>query len=110
MLFRSELTYVKPEQKVTVDVDTYPGERWAGRVDSISPASASSFSLLPAENTTGNWVKVVQRIPMRIIVDNAAGKPPLRVGMSVEVNVDTGHARGFPNFLTDLFGSGAEHD
>jgi membrane fusion protein, multidrug efflux system len=106
----TELTYVKPEQKVTVDVDTYPGERWAGRVDSISPASASSFSLLPAENTTGNWVKVVQRIPMRIIVDNAAGKPPLRVGMSVEVNVDTGHARGFPNFLTDLFGSGAEHD
>jgi membrane fusion protein (multidrug efflux system) len=104
------LTYVKPEQKVTVDVDTYPGERWAGRVDSISPASASSFSLLPAENTSGNWVKVVQRIPMRILVNNAPGKPPLRVGMSVEVNVDTGHARGFPNFLTDLFGSGAEHD
>jgi len=103
----TELTYVKPEQKVTVDVDTYPGERWAGRVDSISPASASSFSLLPAENTSGNWVKVVQRIPMRIIVNNAPGKPPLRVGMSVEVNVDTGHARGFPSFLTDLFGSGS---
>jgi membrane fusion protein (multidrug efflux system) len=101
----TELTYVKPEQKVTVDVDTYPGERWAGTVDSISPASASSFSLLPAENTSGNWVKVVQRIPMRILVKNAPGKPPLRVGMSVEVNVDTGHARGFPNFITDLFGS-----
>lgn len=101
----TELTYVKPEQKVTVDVDTYPGERWAGRVDSISPASASSFSLLPAENTSGNWVKVVQRIPMRILVKNAPGKPPLRVGMSVEVNVDTGHARGFPGFITDLFGS-----
>jgi membrane fusion protein, multidrug efflux system len=103
----TELTYVKPEQKVTVDVDTYPGERWAGRVDSISPASASSFSLLPAENTSGNWVKVVQRIPMRILVNSAPGKPPLRVGMSVEVNVDTGHARGFPSFLTDLFGSGS---
>jgi membrane fusion protein, multidrug efflux system len=101
----TELTYVKPEQKVTVDVDTYPGERWAGRVDSISPASASSFSLLPAENTSGNWVKVVQRIPMRILVNNAPGKPSLRVGMSVEVNVDTGHARGFPSFITDLFGS-----
>jgi membrane fusion protein (multidrug efflux system) len=101
----TELTYVKPGQKVTVDVDTYPGERWAGRVDSISPASASSFSLLPAENTSGNWVKVVQRIPMRILVNNAPGKPPLRVGMSVEVNVDTGHARGFPSFITDLFGS-----
>jgi membrane fusion protein (multidrug efflux system) len=103
----TELTYVKPEQKVTVDVDTYPGERWAGRVDSISPASASSFSLLPAENTSGNWVKVVQRIPMRILVNNAPGKPPLRVGMSVEVNVDTGHARGFPSFITDLLGSGS---
>jgi membrane fusion protein, multidrug efflux system len=101
----TELTYVKPGQKVTVDVDTYPGERWAGTVDSISPASASSFSLLPAENTSGNWVKVVQRIPMRVLVNNAPGKPPLRVGMSVEVNVDTGHARGFPSFITDLFES-----
>ena len=100
----TELTYVKPEQKVTVDVDTYPGVQWAGTVDSISPASASSFSLLPAENTSGNWVKVVQRIPMRILVSNAPGKPPLRVGMSVEVNVDTGHARGFPSFITDMFG------
>jgi membrane fusion protein (multidrug efflux system) len=103
----TELTYVKPGQKVTVDVDTYPGERWAGTVDSISPASASSFSLLPAENTSGNWVKVVQRIPMRVSVSNVPGKPPLRVGMSVEVNVDTGHARGFPSFITDLFGPGS---
>jgi len=103
----TELTYVNPGQKVTVDVDTYPGERWAGTVDSISPASASSFSLLPAENTSGNWVKVVQRIPMRVSVSNVPGKPPLRVGMSVEVNVDTGHARGFPSFITDLFGSGS---
>jgi membrane fusion protein, multidrug efflux system len=103
----TELTYVKPRQKVTVDVDTYPGEQWTGTVDSISPASASSFSLLPAENTSGNWVKVVQRIPMRILVNNAPGKPPLRVGMSVEVNVDTGHARGFPSFITGLFGSGS---
>jgi membrane fusion protein (multidrug efflux system) len=105
----TELTYVKPGQEVTVDVDTYPGERWAGTVDSISPASAASFSLLPAENTSGNWVKVVQRIPMRVRVNNASGKPPLRVGMSVEVNVDTGHARGLPGFLTGLFGSGTEH-
>jgi membrane fusion protein, multidrug efflux system len=103
----TELTYVKAGQKVTVDVDTYPGERWAGTVDSISPASASSFSLLPAENTSGNWVKVVQRIPMRVLVNNVPDKPPLRVGMSVEVNVDTGHARGFPNFITDLFGAGS---
>src|SRR6266436_3167217 len=106
----TELTYVKTGQKVTVEVDTFPGQRWAGTVESISPASASSFSLLPAENTSGNWVKVVQRIPMRVRVHNAPGKPALRVGMSVEVSVDTGHERGLPSFITDLFGSSdSEH-
>jgi membrane fusion protein (multidrug efflux system) len=104
----TELTYVKPGQKVTVEVDTFPGQRWAGTVESISPASASSFSLLPAENTSGNWVKVVQRIPMRVRVSNAPGKPALRVGMSVEVSVDTGHARGLPSFITDLFATPSE--
>src|ERR1700730_6605289 len=106
----TELTYVKPGQKAVVEVDTYPGQRWTGTVDSISPASASSFSLLPAENTSGNWVKVVQRIPMRVSVTNVPGKPQLRVGMSVELSVDTGHERGLPSFLTGWFGSsGADH-
>src|ERR1700716_160596 len=99
----TELTYVKPGQKVTVEVDSFPGQRWAGTVDSISPASASSFSLLPAENTSGNWVKVVQRTPMRVSVTNAAGKPQLRAGMSVELSVETAHERGFPGFLTGWF-------
>jgi membrane fusion protein, multidrug efflux system len=101
----TELTYVKPGQKAVVEVDSYPGQQWTGTVDSISPASASSFSLLPAENTSGNWVKVVQRIPMRVSVANAPGKPQLRVGMSVELSVATGHERGFPSFLTGWFGS-----
>jgi membrane fusion protein, multidrug efflux system len=101
----TELTYVKPGQKAMVAVDSYPGQQWTGTVDSISPASASSFSLLPAENTSGNWVKVVQRIPMRVSVTNAPGKPQLRVGMSVELNVETGHERGLPSFLTGWFGS-----
>lgn len=106
----TELTYVKPGQKAVVEVDTYPGQRWTGTVDSISPASASSFSLLPAENTSGNWVKVVQRIPMRVSVTNVPGKPQLRVGMSVELSVDTGHERGLPSFLSGWFGlSGAGH-
>jgi membrane fusion protein, multidrug efflux system len=106
----TELTYVKPGQKAMVEVDTYPGQHWTGAVDSISPASASSFSLLPAENTSGNWVKVVQRIPMRVSVTNVPGKPPLRVGMSVELSVETGHERGLPSFLTGWFGpSGAGH-
>src|SRR6266481_5176943 len=106
----TELTYVKPGQKAMVEVDSYPGQQWTGTVDSISPASASSFSLLPAENTSGNWVKVVQRIPMRVSVTNVPGKPQLRVGMSVELSVDTGHERGLPSFLTGWFGSsGADH-
>ncbi len=99
----TELTYVRPGQKATVEVDTYPGQQWTGTVDSISPASASSFSLLPAENTSGNWVKVVQRIPMRVSVANSPGKPQLRVGMSVELSVNTGHERGLPDFLTGWF-------
>jgi membrane fusion protein (multidrug efflux system) len=99
----TELTYVRPGQQATVEVDTYPGQQWTGTVDSISPASASSFSLLPAENTSGNWVKVVQRIPMRVSVANAPGKPQLRVGMSVELSVNTGHERGLPGFLTGWF-------
>jgi membrane fusion protein, multidrug efflux system len=105
----TELTYVRPGQKATIEVDTYPGQQWTGTVESISPASASSFSLLPAENSSGNWVKVVQRIPLRVRVDNTASKPPLRVGMSVELRIDTGHERGLPTFISALFGSsGAE--
>ncbi|RVA74160.1 efflux RND transporter periplasmic adaptor subunit, partial [Mesorhizobium sp. M7A.F.Ca.CA.001.11.2.1] len=100
----TELTYVRPGQTATISVDSYPGAVWHGRVASISPASSSSFSLLPAQNTTGNWVKVVQRIPMRVTVDDLQGKPPLRGGMSVVVGIDTGHARGLPDFVTELLG------
>jgi membrane fusion protein, multidrug efflux system len=93
----TELTYVQLGQPVTVTVDTYPSAEWHGAVESISPAAAQEFSLLPAQNSSGNWVKVVQRIPMRVRVDTSDRKlPPLRAGMSVEVQVDTGHARGLP--------------
>ncbi|WP_095083514.1 HlyD family secretion protein [Mesorhizobium sophorae] len=98
----TELTYVRPGQTATISVDSYPGSVWHGMVASISPASSSSFSLLPAQNTTGNWVKVVQRIPMRVTIDDLQGKPPLRGGMSAVVGIDTGHARGLPDFVTDL--------
>jgi membrane fusion protein, multidrug efflux system len=100
----TELTYVRDGQPATITVDTYPGVEWKGVVESISPASGSSFSLLPAQNTTGNWVKVVQRIPMRVRIEDMEGKPPLRVGMSVTVDVDTGHARGLPDFIARLLG------
>jgi membrane fusion protein, multidrug efflux system len=101
----TELTYVRPGQKAIVTVDTYPDAEWHGVVESISPAAAQEFSLLPAQNTSGNWVKVVQRVPMRVRLDNGdKNLPPLRAGMSVVVDVDTGHARGFPSFLRSLFG------
>ena len=90
----TELTYVRVGQPAVVKVDTYPGASWRGVVESISPAAAQEFSLLPAQNTSGNWVKVVQRIPMRIRVTPDPKLPPLRAGMSVVVEIDTGHARG----------------
>jgi membrane fusion protein (multidrug efflux system) len=100
----TELTYVRPGQKATISVDTYPDAEWHGVVESVSPAAAQEFSLLPAQNTSGNWVKVVQRVPMRIRIDTSdRNLPPLRAGMSVVVDVDTGHARGFPSFLRSLF-------
>jgi membrane fusion protein (multidrug efflux system) len=87
-----------------VTVDTYPDVEWRGTVESISPAAAQEFSLLPAQNTSGNWVKVVQRIPMRVRLDTSdKNRPALRAGMSVVVDVDTGHRRGLPQFLTALF-------
>ena len=95
----TELTWVKPGDHVDVTIDTYPGRTWPGVVESISPNSGSEFSVLPAQNTSGNWVKVVQRIPIRIRVDRHPGDPELRTGMSVEASIDTGHTRS----LADLF-------
>ncbi len=95
----TELTWVKPGDPVTVTVDTYPDRVWKGVVESIAPNSGSEFSILPAENTSGNWVKVVQRIPVRIRIIRKPGDPVLRAGMSVEADIDTGHVR----HLSDLF-------
>ena len=92
----TELTNVRPGQKATITVDTYPNLTWHGVVQTISPAAAQVFQLLPAQNTSGNWVKVVQRVPLRVSVEpGGRNMPPLRSGMSVVVQVDTGHARGF---------------
>lgn len=92
----TQLTYVRAGQPVTVRVDSYPGLRWQGSVESISPASSQQFALLPAENTSGNWVKVVQRIPLRVRLAPSGKLPTLRAGLSVEITVHTGHARGVP--------------
>jgi membrane fusion protein (multidrug efflux system) len=95
----TELTWVRPGDKAKIHVDTYPGKVWNGVVASISPASGSSFSILPAQNSSGNWVKVVQRIPLRVNITNGPKGLPLRNGMSAEVTIVTGHKRK----ISDLF-------
>jgi membrane fusion protein (multidrug efflux system) len=94
----TDLTCVKLGDPVRITVDTYPAHPWHGAVESIAPASASEFSVLPAQNSSGNWVKVVQRLPVRIKVDRVPGDPELRAGMSVEAEIQTTCSR----HLSDL--------
>jgi membrane fusion protein (multidrug efflux system) len=101
----TDLTYVCPGQPVEIRVDTYPDRAWHGRVESISQATGAEFSVIPAQNATGNWVKVIQRIPVRIAVEDVGSGPPLRTGMSTTVEIDTGHERHLPSLIS--FGSEA---
>ena len=86
----TQLTYMRPGQHASFTVSAYPDIHFTGTVISTSPGTGSSFSLLPPENSSGNWVKVVQRLPVRIAIDNQ-GQAPLAAGMSVAAEVDTGH-------------------
>jgi membrane fusion protein (multidrug efflux system) len=91
----SQLTHVEPGQKVTFTVDTYPGVTFNGWVESIMAGTGSAFALLPPENATGNYVKVVQRIPVKILIDRASDPQHLlRVGMSVVPTIYTGRSLG----------------
>jgi membrane fusion protein (multidrug efflux system) len=86
----TQLTDVRPGQSVNIEIDTFPGQIYHGRVDSIAPASGQEFALLPPDNATGNFTKVVQRIPVRIVLDpSAATSGLLRPGMSVQPSIDT---------------------
>jgi membrane fusion protein (multidrug efflux system) len=98
----TELTHVMPGQPVDIELDTYPGRTWRGSVESISQATGAEFSVIPAQNATGNWVKVAQRIPVRIAVQVAANDPELRVGMSAVVTIDTGYERPAPAIVRAL--------
>ena len=97
----TDLTHVSNGDPVSVTVDTYPGHTWRGHVDAVSRASDLAFSALPSENASSNWVKVVQRIPVRIKLDMKPGDPPLRAGMSVVVNIDTHHRRWYRTLFGD---------
>jgi membrane fusion protein, multidrug efflux system len=100
----TDLTYVAVGQSVDIQLDTYPDHHWQGRVQSISQATGAEFSVIPAQNATGNWVKVIQRIPVRIAIDTHPNDPQLRAGMSAVVDIDTKHRRGRPGFLSWLGG------
>ena len=91
----TQLTDVRVGQKATVEADIYPGFVYQGHVDSISMGTGAAFSLLPPENATGNWVKVVQRIPVKIVLEQEPPPDkPLRLGLSVEVAIDVSDTRG----------------
>ncbi len=98
----TELTLVRPGQQAIIKVDTYPDAECTGSVASISQATGAEFAVLPPQNASGNWVKVVQRIPVRIAVACREGDPPLRVGMSTTVEIDTGHSRSIGSLLAGL--------
>jgi membrane fusion protein, multidrug efflux system len=89
----TELTHMRPGQEATVEVDTYPGVEFHAKVASLSPGTGLTFSLLPPENATGNWVKVVQRLPVRLALDDVDPETPLHAGLSVTVEVDTHYRR-----------------
>jgi len=98
----TDLEFVRPGMPVRIELDTYPGHEWRGSVESISQATGAEFAVLPAQNATGNWVKVVQRIQVRIAIRTAAGDPPLRTGMSADVRIDTGQRSLLPGWLRGL--------
>jgi membrane fusion protein (multidrug efflux system) len=86
----THLARLKPGQAVRIEVDALPGQILAGRVESFSPASGAVFSLLPPENATGNFTKIVQRVPVRVALPDGAAAPDLlRPGLSVLVRIDT---------------------
>jgi membrane fusion protein, multidrug efflux system len=104
----TDLTYVREGNPARVTVDAYPDTSVAARVTTLAPASGSVFALLPPQNATGNWVKVVQRIPVRLSVDQALDHLALRAGMSVKISIDTGHQRSLRELwrdITSIFGA-----
>lgn len=98
-LKETQLTHVREGQSVAVAIDAYPDERWQGTVSGVSAGTGAVFSLLPAQNATGNWVKVVQRIPVRIAIVPRRDAPALRAGMSATVEIDSGYERALPGVV-----------
>ena len=99
----TELTHMRPGQTATIEIDTYPDVVYRAKVQSLSPGTGLTFSLLPAENATGNWVKVVQRLPVRLSFDRLDPDHPLAAGLSASVEVDTQWHRPMLDRVKRLF-------
>jgi membrane fusion protein, multidrug efflux system len=99
----TDITYLRPGQTVTLDVDAFPGQTLHGTVAAVSPGTGAQFAILPPQNASGNWVKVVQRVPVRIAFDPDQDTKNLRSGMSVRVEIDTGRSRSLGKLIGSLF-------
>ena len=101
-LKETQLTDVEIGQKANITVDAYPDRQFAATVESLAPATGAEFSLLPAQNASGNWVKVVQRIPVRLKIERSPDLPTLRAGMTVTVDIDTMRDRSLGVMIGEL--------
>lgn len=95
----TDFTYVALGQPVTIVVDAFPNHTFKGRITSLSPGTGAQFAILPPQNASGNWVKVVQRVPIRVSFDPDENTKKLRAGMSAYVSVDTGRSRSLATLL-----------
>ena len=100
----SDLTYVTQGLPATVTVDTYPDREWKGHVCSIAPGTGAQFAILPPQNASGNWVKVVQRVPLRFCFDADQDMTGLRAGLSTDISIDTGRTRTLQGLKESLVG------
>ncbi len=100
-----QLANVMVGQEATVEIDSYPGRIWRATVMSISPATGAEFSLLPAQNATGNWVKVVQRVPVKLQLVPTPEMPTLRAGMTATIEIDTEQNNHVEDFITWVLAS-----
>jgi len=105
-LKETELTHVAVGQKAKVVLDIYPDEPWEAEVASISPAAGSEFAILPPQNASGNWVKVVQRLPVKLRLLPHDGEKALRAGMTATVDIDTRRERHLGAIISGWFGRG----
>ena len=103
-LKETQLTHILPGQQATIVADAYPDKIWESVVSSIAPATGAEFSILPPQNASGNWVKVVQRIPINLVITDQAGGPQLRAGMTVSVRIDTRRKRELSGQMRDVVG------